>query len=96
MAEEIKFTIHQTGGSGELDQVHDFLKTEKRIARISEQWGQHYSVPDRDDLPEWEALWVYVKAKDFDDFKAYVDDLQDRLFAALGSQVMNKVSVMLA
>ncbi len=96
MGKTFKFTIHQTGGSGELNDIHGFLENEKPISSISWQCGQHYSVPDRDDLPEWEALWIYLEAKDFDAFKAYVDDLQDRMSAALGAATVNKVSVILS
>ncbi len=96
MGKTFKFTIHQTGGSGELDAIRGFLENEKRISSISWQCGQHYSVPDRDDLPEWEALWVYLEAENFDAFKACVDDLQDRMAAALGAAIVNKVSVVLS
>lgn len=92
----LKFTIHQTGESSELDRIHDFLSGENAVTSISEQSGRHYSVPDRDDLPEWTSLWVHVQAKDFDALKAYVEGLQDRLSKALGHEVVNAVTFTLS
>lgn len=92
----LKFTIHQTGESSALDRIHDFLSKDSSVTDISEQSGRHYSVPDRDDLPEWTSLWVHVRVKDFDALKAYVDDLQDRLSNALGHEVVNMVTFTLS
>ncbi|MBD1547551.1 hypothetical protein [Roseibium aggregatum] len=87
---EKRFTIVQTGDDDVLDRVADLLAGDDRITDVVEEGGRWYSVPDRDDLPEWFALRVYCQVDDLDAFMEEIDRLiEDRL----GSKSAAKVRV---
>lgn len=90
MTDEKRFTIHQTGETDALDRIRAALGDEPAITSIVEESGRHYSVPDRDDLPEWTALRIYCETQDLD---AYMAALRERLVAALGQDTVNAVTI---
>ena len=85
---EKRFTIVQTGDDAALDRAADILSDDDRITEIIHESGRWYAVPDRDDLPEWNALRIYCDVPDLDAFMTEVDGiLRDRLDAADYSEV---------
>jgi hypothetical protein len=61
-----------------LDRVESFLERDPRVESVISETGRWYSVPDRDELPEWIALRVYSGTKDRDALMAmtrtYLDE----------------------
>ena len=93
MPEEPKeaiFSIIQTGDDDVVDRVERLLESVSSVRTVVSETGQWYSTPDRDDLPEWNALRVYCDAASVDQVMEEVSQLiKDKL----GETARNKVNI---
>ena len=88
--EDKRFTIHQTGGEGAVDAAREVLAREPRITSIVEEGGRWYSVPDGDDLPEWNALRIYCTVDDLDGF---MDEMRALLKEKLSAEDYGELTI---
>lgn len=87
---EAIFSIIQTGDDDVVDRVERLLEGFRGVRTVVSETGQWYSTPDRDDLPEWNALRVYCDAARVDQVMEEVSQLiKDKL----GVEALNKVNI---
>ncbi|WP_284124412.1 hypothetical protein [Parerythrobacter aestuarii] len=87
---EKRFTIHQTGDDTAVDEAANILAGVKQITSIHAESGRWYSVPDGDDLPEWNALRIYCEVEDLD---AFMDEMRALLRARMSSSDYNELTI---
>ena len=85
-----RFTIHQTGDDTAVDRAQRILEADPRITSIVEEGGRWYSVPDGDDLPEWNALRIYCEVDDLD---AFMEEVSETLKTQLSASDYGKLTI---
>ena len=68
--------------------MRDLISGDKRIKAIRETFGQYYSVPDRDDLPEWTLLTIDVRVRNESDLKKFMQEAGSRLADIYGAAAL--------
>lgn len=87
---EAIFSIIQTGDDDVVDRVEGLLDGFRGVRTVVYETGQWHSTPDREDLPEWNALRVYCDAQEVDQVMEEVSQLiKDKL----GVEALNKLSI---
>ena len=88
--DEVDFIITQDKKDDLLDRIDHLLDEDDRILSTYSDSGRYYSVPDRDDLPEWYKLGVRSLRKDRD---AIMADLSEEIRSKLGEDVLHGVNI---
>lgn len=87
---EAIFSIIQTGDDDVVDRAEALLAGFRGVRSVVSETGQWYSTPDRDDLPEWNALRVYCDAKEVD---KVMEDVSNHIKDKLGVKALNKLTI---
>lgn len=87
---EAILSIVQTNDDRIVDAIEGLLADHPRIRTVVSETGRWYATPDRDDLPEWFALRVYVDSELVDEMMAEVVEL---IREKLGESALDSVSI---
>lgn len=87
---EAIFSIIQTGDDDVVDRIERLLESVSSVRTVVSETGQWHSTPDRDDLPEWNALRVYCDAKEADEV---MEEVTNHIKDKLGVEALNKVTI---
>lgn len=84
MGKTMSFTIRQLGSNRELERARGFLEGDKRVKAIGETFGQYYTVPDREDLPEWTLLTIDVRVRNVAELSKFMAEFKARFVSVYG------------
>ena len=87
---KVEFMVLRNHSDDGLGTVERFLEQDTRVLSIGRDEGRYYTVPDREDLPEWFSIHANCRQNDLD---ALLADLTTHMKTNLDDSIADEISI---